>query len=124
MQDSADAGKADASWSAVIDLDPTNSYAWSNRGTIRLQQGLWQGAKDDLEKALELESVNGSVSGILFNNLGNAKGALGDWNGAMTDFKEASLDPEVTPIALGNLALALFQVNSSKAQYVNWNACF
>lgn len=49
------------------------------------------------------------MGGILLNNLGNAFGALGDWESAMIKFKEASLDPDVTPIALGNLALALFQ---------------
>ena len=74
------------------------------------QQGQWQGAKDDLERALALESENGAVSGILLNNLGNACGALGDWDEAMQKFREASMDDEVTPIALANLALALFQV--------------
>jgi len=44
------------------------------------------------------------------NNLGNACGALGDWDEAMEKFKMASMDEEITPIALANLALALFQV--------------
>jgi len=38
LEVSGDPEKADKAWTDVIDLDPTNSYSWGNRGTIRLQQ--------------------------------------------------------------------------------------
>ena len=38
LSESSDPKKADQAWTDVIELDPSNSYAGSNRGTIRLQQ--------------------------------------------------------------------------------------
>ena len=68
---------ADRAWTDAINLDPSNSSAWSNRGTSRLQFGYWEEARSDLLKAYELESANGKVSGLLLNQLGNADGAVG-----------------------------------------------
>ena len=75
----------------------------------RGRQGEWQGAKEDLLKAYELETADGKASGILLNNLGNVYGALDDWETAIEKFRAASLEPVMAPIALANLALALFQ---------------
>ena len=55
---------ADKAWTDAIAIDPSNPNAWSNRGTSRLQFGRWQDAKEDLEKALELESKTGQPSGV------------------------------------------------------------
>lgn len=55
---------ADKAWTDAIAIDPSNPNAWSNRGTSRLQFGRWQEAREDLLKALELESKNGEPSGV------------------------------------------------------------
>lgn len=79
-----------------------------------LWQRKWVGAKEDLEKALNLEREDESyVSAILLVNLGNAEGALGDWDSAMEKFTKAGFDPDVGEIARANHALALFQVRTS-----------
>lgn len=38
LSESGNPEKADRAWTDVIELDASNSYAWSNRGTVRLQQ--------------------------------------------------------------------------------------
>lgn len=55
---------AEKAWTDAIAIDPSNPNAWSNRGTSRLQFGRWQDARDDLQKALELESRAGEPSGV------------------------------------------------------------
>jgi Flp pilus assembly protein TadD len=60
---------ADKAWTDAIAIDPSNPYAWSNRGTSRLQFGRWQDARDDLQKAFELESKNGEPSGAFFRGM-------------------------------------------------------
>lgn len=98
---------ADKAWTDAIAIDPSNPNAWSNRGTSRLQFGRWQDAKEDLEKALELESKTGQPSGLLLNQLGNAEGAVQDWELACKHYKQAAVaSPEIESLALANLALA------------------
>ena len=102
---------ADRAWTDAINLDPSNSSAWSNRGTSRLQFGRWEDARSDLLRALELETAQGGKpSGLLLNQLGNADGAVGEWELACSHYKQAAeLAPEIETIALANLALALSQ---------------
>ena len=50
---------------------------------------------------------------LTLNNLGNAEGALGNWDAAIADYLEASKDRELQAIALANLALAQFQTKVS-----------
>ncbi|KAF5838445.1 hypothetical protein DUNSADRAFT_2839 [Dunaliella salina] len=45
----------DAAWTRAINLSPENSAAWSNRGTLRLQNNRWAAAQADLAHAVELE---------------------------------------------------------------------
>lgn len=106
-----DLKKADAAWTEAIKIEPRNSAAWSNRGTIRLQAGRWEEARADLERALELD--DGTRSGVLLNNLGNAQAATGDWKSAMENFLAAAEDPDIGTIGLANHALASFQVRGS-----------
>lgn len=54
---------AEKAWTDAIAIDPSNPNAWSNRGTSRLQFGRWQEAREDLQKALELESKTGNPTG-------------------------------------------------------------
>ena len=46
---------------------------------------------------------------LALNNLGNAEGALGHWDVAMSYYLEASKSREMESIALANFALAKFQ---------------
>ena len=102
---------ADKAWTDAINVDPSNSSAWSNRGTSRLQFGRWDDARSDLKKALELETQGGGKpSGLLLNQLGNSDGAVGDWELACSHYKQAAeLSPEIESIALANLALGQSQ---------------
>jgi len=113
MAEGADYDAADRAWTKAIELAPLNSAAWSNRGTKRLQAGRWADARDDLTRSIELSPDPNNPDPLTLNNLGNAEGALGNWDAAMADYLEASKDPsrEMEGIALANLALAKFQVN-------------
>ena len=113
MSAGADYDAADAAWTKAINIAPLNSAGWSNRGTKRLQAGRWRDARDDLERSVELASDPNNPDALTLNNLGNAEGALGNWDAAMANYLEASKDPsrEMESIALANLALAKFQVN-------------
>ena len=113
MAAGADYDAADRAWTKAIELAPLNSAAWSNRGTKRLQAGRWADARADLERSVELSPDPNNPDPLTLNNLGNAEGALGNWDAAMANYLEASKDPtrEMESIALANLALAKFQVN-------------
>ena len=100
---------SDKAWSDAIALDPRNPNAWSNRGTSRLQFGRWEDALSDLRQAAELEMQVGEdgPSGLLLNQLGNAEGAVQDWESASKHYKQAAeRAPEIESLALANLALA------------------
>lgn len=103
---------ADRAWTEAIQLDPGSSSAWSNRGTLRLQFGRWQEARDDLMHAVELElKAGGPASGLTLNQLGNAEGAMGRWEVACRHYKDAAAaSPEIESLALANLALAYCQL--------------
>ena len=113
MAAGADYDAADRAWTKAIELAPLNSAAWSNRGTKRLQAGRWADARADLERSVQLSPDPNNPDPLTLNNLGNAEGALGNWDAAMANYLEASKDPtrEMESIALANLALAKFQVN-------------
>ena len=113
MRAGEDYGKADQAWTKAIELAPTNASAWSNRGTKRLQAGRWRDARDDLEKSIELSPDLNNPDPLTLNNLGNAEGALGNWDSAMANYLEASKDREMEAIALANFALAKFQVGDT-----------
>ena len=95
--------------------DRTNAAAWSNRGTKRLQAGRWRDARDDLERSVELSPDPNHPDALTLNNLGNAQGALGEWDAAAASYLEASKDRELESIALANLALARFQTEDVDA---------
>ena len=115
--ESGDLDKADELWTAAIYLDHVNPSTWSNRGSIRLQLRHWADAESDFQEAARLEELQyGRPTGLVLNDLGNAKGALGNWEGAIACYKDAAeQEPELYEIASANLALALFQVCASAA---------
>lgn len=99
-----------AAWTRAIQLSPDNAAAWSNRGTVYLQQGNWQAAHDDLQTAMQLEQQQmGQASALVLNTLGNTEGALGRWSDAMQHYQAAVDDAEMGSIALANYALAAFE---------------
>jgi tetratricopeptide (TPR) repeat protein len=106
-----DLAAADAAWTRALDAAPRNAAAWSNRGTARLQAGRWADAAADLSRAVALDAEAGAPPDALaLNNLGNALGATGDWDGALRAFADAArADTRVAAIARANTALALFQ---------------
>lgn len=97
-------------------MAPLNAAAWSNRGTKRLQAGRWAEARDDLERSVELSADANDPDPLTLNNLGNAEGALGHWDVAMSYYLEASKSREMESIALANFALAKFQTEVGGAQ--------
>lgn len=109
----SDLEAADAAWTQAIRLAPTNAPALSNRGTVRLQAGRWQEARDDLQRAIQLEEPGAPGYAAELNNLGNAEGALGNWSAARLRFAEAAEDPAMESIAMANLALASWEVGDS-----------
>jgi len=108
--EASDNEAADAAWTEAIKLAPNNAPALSNRGTIRLQAGRWAEARDDLERALQLEGSDAPGRAAELNNLGNAEGALGDWESARQHFEAAAADPEMESIAKANMTLALWEM--------------
>eukprot|EP00958_Prasinococcus_capsulatus_P014627 scaffold1536_cov397-Prasinococcus_capsulatus_cf.AAC.22 len=123
----------EAAWSRAIDIAPENSAAWSNRsahgqrsvariavaelclllrGTTRLQNQNWEGAVDDLTKAVELEGGVESCDPLVLNNLANAEAAIGNWEDARAKYLISSnAGGDIGTIALANYALASFQVD-------------
>jgi Tfp pilus assembly protein PilF len=94
----------------VIDLQPDNAAAWSNRGTVRLQNQQWAAAYEDLVQAVSLEQQQtGTASAVVVNNLGNVEGALGRWADAMQHYQQAAEGPELGSIAGANYALAAWE---------------
>jgi tetratricopeptide (TPR) repeat protein len=105
----------DASWTKAISISPNNAAAWSNRGTVRLQNGQWSAAYDDLLHALQLEQQQaGTASPLLLNELGNAEGALGKWQMALQHYQAAATDEEIGAIAAANYALAAFETGADE----------
>ena len=106
---------AENAWTKAIELAPSNSAAFSNRGTLRLQAGQWQAAIEDLQRSIEIDANDGrSADASVLNNLGNAKGAIGEWESAMDDFLKASKDDSMREIALANYALAAFETGKEE----------
>lgn len=134
----------DAAWTRAINLAPENSAAWSNRGTLRLQNNMWAAAQADLGHAVQLEvqqkkgqqaaregegtditGLQGSsadaelqmVDPSTLNNLGNAEVALGRYNEARSHFAAAALQrgSGIELLAQANLALVSFEVGNEAA---------
>ena len=85
--------EAMAAWGRAIEADETIPAAWSNRGVLYLQTGDYASAAEDLSHAAELErKAYGYASGLSLCGLGTARGAAGDWEGALDAYEEAELD--------------------------------
>ena len=107
---------SDRLYGEVLALQPQNSVALANRGTLRLQNRRWRDAASDLRRAVELDGGLNAAVPVAVNNLGNALGAVGDWQGALEAYGAAadarsSRRDGLAEIARANAALALFQLS-------------
>eukprot|EP00854_Cymbomonas_tetramitiformis_P024915 gene24915-30381_t len=106
----------EAAWTECLRIAPDNAAVLGNRGAVRLLLKKYTQALEDLEKARELEvAAYGYSSGLVMVPLGNAKGALGDWQGAISSYEEALEDPYpgMASLALASSALAKFELGQS-----------
>lgn len=107
---------SDRLYGRVLELQPDNTVALANRGTLRLQHRLWSDAASDLKRAVSLDGGLQSAAPVAVNNLGNALSAIGDWQGALDAYgaaadARASRRDGLGEIARANAALALFQLS-------------
>lgn len=104
--------ESEKAWTRAIEIaprgSPARSAALSNRGTLRLQYSEWEGAVQDLQESVDDDGDRPDA--LALNNLGNALGALGRWDEAMSAYLEASRIEDMREIALANYALAAFQI--------------
>lgn len=71
-------------WSDVISKYPDLRWAWNKRGLAKKEQGDYQGAIADYNRAIEIKPYSPA-----YTNRGVAKGMLGDFRGAVADFDKA-----------------------------------
>eukprot|EP00238_Polyblepharides_amylifera_P014488 CAMPEP_0196594320 /NCGR_PEP_ID=MMETSP1081-20130531/78006_1 /TAXON_ID=36882 /ORGANISM="Pyramimonas amylifera, Strain CCMP720" /LENGTH=262 /DNA_ID=CAMNT_0041918555 /DNA_START=162 /DNA_END=950 /DNA_ORIENTATION=+ len=117
----------EAAWTEALAIAPTNAALLSNRGTARLSLQKYAEALEDLEKAKDLEvAAYGYSSGFVLVALGNARGGLGDWQGAVDEYEEALMDeyPGISTLALGSLAVTRFQLGQDKAAVIAADKAF
>lgn len=133
-------GEALPLWDQVLELDPDDAPAWSNRGNVRLALGDAAGAIADQERAMALDPANpdphlnrGTAEEALgrwdaaaadygwilerdpadasaLYNLGNVQGSLGDWPAARRSFQAAADARPGFAMARSSAALAAFQL--------------
>ena len=87
----------------AIALDPENASLHHNRGLTLLQQGRLRDATVSFTDALHRDQGNAGA----WNNRGIARGAQGDYTGAMADYEKAvevAVDPHDTGSSLRHLA--------------------
>lgn len=70
-------------WDQVLEVDPNDAAAWSNRGNVRLALGDSAGAILDQTQAMQLEPENPDPH----LNRGTAEEALHDWSAAAADYE-------------------------------------
>lgn len=142
LADSREGRFADALplWDRVLELDPQQAPAWSNRGNVRLALGDAEGAIADQERAMALDPANpdphlnrGTAEESLgrwqaaaadydwilerdpadasaLYNLGNVRGSQGDWQEARRRFQAAADARPGFAMARSSAALAAFQL--------------
>lgn len=77
--------KAISIYTQIIRLDKNNVGAYNNRGALKVDLGNFEGAMQDLNKAIDLTRNDCSP----YVNRANLKRKLEDYNGAMKDFNKA-----------------------------------
>ena len=110
-------GQALSAYDRVIQLNPDNVTAYSNRGTVKSDLGQYEAAIADLNRALLIQPNDAKA----YNNRGTTKLALGQYKAAITDFDEAiRINPDYTDaynnrgtakLALGQYEAAIADLN-------------
>ncbi|QXV56106.1 tetratricopeptide repeat protein [Amycolatopsis sp. TNS106] len=80
-----DVAAAKRDFDRAVDLNPADSYAWSDRGNLFHNEGDWERALSDLDRAIELDPTYA----YSWRGRGSARAELGDLEGAMADLDEA-----------------------------------
>lgn len=99
--------EAERAWTRVIDVDPENAAAISNRGNTRTSMGLCKEAKEDFNRAIELapnEPDPNLGRGVAEECLGEFEAALGDY--AEANKKNIALTGREDPVTYNNRANA------------------
>ncbi len=95
-----------AEFTRVLELDPTNDTALSNRGGAKCESGDLDGAIADCDRALEIDPKN---TGALSNRAA-AKVGKKDWAGALADFDRAvALQPNDAVLLSNRGAIKILQ---------------
>nr|WP_231605691.1 tetratricopeptide repeat protein [Synechococcus sp. CBW1006] len=132
-------------WDGVVEQDPSQAAAWSNRGNVRLALGDPEGAIEDQGRAMALDPLNpdphlnrGTAEEALqrwqaaaadytwilerdpadasaLYNLGNVRGSQGDWTEARRCYDSADLARPGFAMARSSAALAAFQLGDLEA---------
>jgi tetratricopeptide (TPR) repeat protein len=90
-QAKGDLDRAISDYSSAIELDPTYTDAYNNRGNAKNERGDPDGAISDFNQALKLNPKYAYA----YNNRALAKQAKGDLDGAIADFSDAiEVDPK------------------------------
>lgn len=136
---------AEGYWSAILEQDPNNAAAWSNRGNARISQNRVEAALEDYNQSVALAPnapdpyINRGIAfealgdweraiadynqaiafapedPVAYNNRGNAKAGAGDWTGALADYRYAFEKSPGYAIAGANYALTLYQTQNTEA---------
>jgi tetratricopeptide (TPR) repeat protein len=84
---------SDTLWSHALRIQPSNSIAHNNRGTVRQRRGDLDGALADYDRAIAVSPDYAKA----YNNRGTARLAKGDVSGALADCDRAlALNPSYT----------------------------
>jgi tetratricopeptide (TPR) repeat protein len=132
-------------WGQVIQRNPENAAAWSNRGNVRVGLNQLEAAVTDFDESIRLApdtpnaylNRGAALEGLgkwsaaiadynqvlalnpkdagAFNNRGNAEAALEDWDVALEDYRQAIDKNPSFALARVNYALALYQVGKTAA---------
>jgi tetratricopeptide (TPR) repeat protein/serine/threonine protein kinase len=103
-------------WSKVIELEPSNAWAWNYRGCAYYGLYQYDKALADFNKAIELDPKDA----VQWNNRGNANYGLHQYDKAVADYNKAiELDPKdaVKWNNRGNANYGLHQYDKAEADY-------
>ncbi|HRI14272.1 MAG TPA: protein kinase [Verrucomicrobiota bacterium] len=85
---------AETDFAAVIQADPESSQGWAGRASAQLAQGRFEGAKSDIERALEIKSGDPD----LLELQGRIQTALRRWDEALASYASARAQRALIPV--------------------------
>jgi tetratricopeptide (TPR) repeat protein len=100
--------------SKVLELEPTNFWAYFSRGIAYHNSGNYQKAIEDFNLALKYKPNNDTGIGIIYTNRGASRLNLGDAQGAIEDFNQAISIDQKDALAYRNRGSAYSKLGNSK----------